>query len=205
MASTMSPLPIAARYTRSVHIQRDFNDHDALAGYQITPLVMHATERIQAGLQPMSKVRAFSMIGPYGSGKSAFGLFLGHYLKSSSHVRRELFTKHGTSELSERLDPNGPRLLPVLVGGNNSGLRRAILMTLHTTLVQHVTPSTPVPDFVAALDAALDHPDVVDPQQVADLVEQATQYIAAEAPFDGIALIIDELGQYLDYRTYAVG
>jgi reverse gyrase len=88
MSELALPIPVAARYTRSVHLQRDFtNIRRTLSGYQVTPLVVLTLERIFSGLQPTSPARAFSIIGPYGSGKSAFGLFLAHYLRSDPSTR----------------------------------------------------------------------------------------------------------------------
>jgi hypothetical protein len=39
----------------------------------------------------------------------------------------------------------------------------------------------------------------VSPQRVAELVEEATQLVARTTPFAGVAVVIDELGQHLDY------
>lgn len=70
-------LPIAPRYMRSVHLLRDWLPQGVgIRDYQITPLVLHTAERIIAGLSPEAPSRAFSLIGPYGAGKSAFGVFL---------------------------------------------------------------------------------------------------------------------------------
>jgi|GEM_PF-5869948 len=41
MTDTLAMLPVATRYTRAVHIERDFVvGEPALAGYQATPLVL---------------------------------------------------------------------------------------------------------------------------------------------------------------------
>ena len=75
-------LAIVPRFTRAVHIRRDFRDlRYRLDGYQVTPLVRQAASRIVAGLAPGSSERAFSVVGPFGSGKSAFGLFVAHFLQ----------------------------------------------------------------------------------------------------------------------------
>jgi hypothetical protein len=88
MTDTLDLLPVATRYTRAVQIERDFvAGEQALAGYQATPLVLQTLGRILEGLQPTSTARAFSLTGVYGTGKSAFGLFLAHYLSSSYEVR----------------------------------------------------------------------------------------------------------------------
>src|SRR5262245_36778411 len=86
-----SALAIAPRFTRAIHIRRDFHDlRHRLDGYQVTPLVRQAAGRIVAGLAPGSHERAFSVVGPFGSGKSAFGLFVAHFLQRSPQSRRQL-------------------------------------------------------------------------------------------------------------------
>ncbi len=82
---------IASRFTRAVHIRRDFHDlRYRLDGYQVTPLVRQVAGRIVAGLTPGNGERAFSVVGPFGSGKSAFGLFVAHFLQRSAQSRRQL-------------------------------------------------------------------------------------------------------------------
>jgi hypothetical protein len=202
MTNLAVPLPIEARYTRSVHLQRDFSDIDvALIGYQVTPLVLQTIERVAAGLNPTSKDRAFSVIGPYGSGKSAFGLFLSHFLSSTSTDRQDLIVTHRTASFADRPIYNVPTLLPVLVSGNNSALRGAILRALRSTLEQRVDLTIRSQEFLDVLDAAVENVDEADPETITRLVEQATQHVAAESHFSGLVLVIDELGQYLNYTA----
>lgn len=59
MTTLLAPLRIEARYTRSVHLQRDFGSRASLAGYQVTPLVIQTIERIMAGLEPEATGRAW--------------------------------------------------------------------------------------------------------------------------------------------------
>ncbi len=199
MTDLAAPLSVAARYTRSVHIQRDAADIvGALTGYQVTPLVLTTTERIMAGIQPGSSERAFSITGPYGSGKSSYGLFLGHYLESSPHERQELIAKHAAGVIVDRPLYDGPRLLPVLVPGNNSSLRYALMRALYTTLTQRIEPVDGSDALITQLVAAIEIPDV-DPQRVAELLEAATRIVGTTSHFDGLVIIVDELGQYLNY------
>ena len=94
------PLPVVARYTRSVHIARDFDTIDrSLADYQITPLVLQTLERILAGVQQESTTRAFSLVGVYGTGKSSFGLFLAHYLSSEPAGRKQILASLSPAEI----------------------------------------------------------------------------------------------------------
>ncbi|NJN66148.1 MAG: hypothetical protein HC884_05250 [Chloroflexaceae bacterium] len=192
---TLDVLPVATRYTRAVHIERDFvAGEEALSGYQATPLVLQTLGRILDGLSPASTTRAFSLTGVYGTGKSAFGLFLAHYLSSSYEARQRLLEQHSTVTVYEGLVSAVPPLLPILISGNNGSLRQSVLQALYQMLTRHTSLPDTHPDLVAALQTPL-----VDAQRVAELVEQTNQALTEQTTSGGTLLIIDELGQYLDY------
>ena len=79
---------VRRRYARSVHLERDLHalpqepqvlggapegEGDALAGYLWTRSAHETLERIAQGLES-PRERAITLIGPYGSGKSALGV-----------------------------------------------------------------------------------------------------------------------------------
>ncbi len=66
---------VRPRFLRSVNLERDFRTPDALEGYVPTPSALSALERITAGVTEPAK-RAWSVTGPYGTGKSALALRL---------------------------------------------------------------------------------------------------------------------------------
>src|SRR5438105_10487777 len=71
---------VRSRFTRSVSLPRDWERHDALDGYILTPSSRGILERLIAAVDGTSAARAWSLTGPYGSGKSAFALFAAHVL-----------------------------------------------------------------------------------------------------------------------------
>src|SRR5258708_4597189 len=124
-------LGIAPRFARAVHIRRDFRDlRYRLDGYQVTPLVRQLAGRIVAGLAPGSSERAFSVVGPFGSGKSAFGLFVAHFFQRSAQARRQLLGSLKVANAAALLPLDTPSLLAGLVPGNHSSLRQAGLASL---------------------------------------------------------------------------
>ena len=196
-------LSVAPRFTRAVHIQRDFRDlRHRLDGYQLTPLVRQATGRILAGLEPGSTERAFSIVGPFGAGKSAFALFLGHYVERSPESRQQLLSSLKPAEGIEPLPLDPPSLLAVPVAGNNSALRAALLLALSTALKRQRTRlrGPAVEALLKELQRSATSPDL-DPQRVADLVATAAELVRESGAFAGLLLIIDELGQFLDYAA----
>jgi len=154
-------LAVAPRFTRAVHIRRDFRDlRYRLDGYQVTPLVRQAAARIGAGLAPGSAEPAFSVVGPFGSGKSAFGLFVAHFLQRAAPARRQLLASLKADAGPLPLD--APPLLAVLVPGNNSSLRRAVLIALGEAIAGQRLRTPALGALRHALDAAAADP-LLDP------------------------------------------
>ena len=68
------------RFLRSVNIGRDRSSKEGLEGYVLTPSVRTALARVLSAFTEKVTERAFTLTGPYGTGKSSFGLFLWHLL-----------------------------------------------------------------------------------------------------------------------------
>ncbi len=189
---------VAPRFTRSVHIGRDFRDlRFRLDGYQVTPLVRQTVGRIMAGLAANATERAFSVIGPFGAGKSAFGLFLAHFLQRRPAARRELLTSLDVPIPDPLLPLDAPTLLSVRVPGNYAPLRQALLQALNEALAGK-TRSPAIADLCQILETA-SHDPALDPVRTAAYVNEAARLLHAEGSFDGLLVVIDELGQFLDY------
>lgn len=194
-------LAVAPRFTRAIHIQRDFRDlRYRLDGYQVTPMVRQAAGRIIAGLAPTSNERAFSVIGPFGSGKSAFGLFVAHFLQRTASSRHQLLNSLKAADAATLLPPDAPSLLAVLVPGNNSSLRQAVLRSLGEALDAQRLKVPAVDILRVAIDVAARDP-ALDPARVAELVAEAARLLQFHSHFAGILVLIHELGQFLDYAA----
>jgi len=186
-------ISISSRFTRSVHIHHDFRDlRHRLDGYVVTPLVQQTTIRILRSLHSENRERAFSIIGPFGAGKSAFALFLAHFLQRNVQSRHLLLSSLHADRNAFPVDV--PSLLAVTVPGNNTSLRYAVVHALLDALKRsHIkVPKT--------IQQAIDE-KTLDPVQTAELFEYTAHYLKEHSHFKGIVLIIDELGQYLDYAA----
>ena len=137
---------VQRRFLRSVNLERDFYSPDPLDGYLLTASAVVAFDRLAAGIaQPHA--RAFSLTGPYGSGKSAFALFASKALAPASL---------GAAPLRERLrglGPEGGRGLfardeqgfwPVLITGTREALAPALRRGLFDALDQLPAPAARV-------------------------------------------------------------
>lgn len=74
-AATLDALVVVSpRFARSISLVRDVHRLDALDGYVLTATGRDILRRLADALRGDSPTRAWSLTGPYGSGKSAFGL-----------------------------------------------------------------------------------------------------------------------------------
>jgi hypothetical protein len=185
---------ITSRFTRSVQLTRDFDLRRTLAGYVVTPLVIETTARIVGGLRPGGE-RAFSIIGPYGAGKSACGLFIAHWLQRGSESRMRLLRGLRAEAHAEQLDADGPTLLAVLVTGGSGELRRAIVAATQLAVRRAAAPGSRA--LVDALEQAASAATPPTPADVAALLAAATAHVHAAGRHAGLVLVIDELGQSL--------
>lgn len=69
-------IEVGHRSVRSVSLDEDRGDPEVLRGYAVGEHVLDALRRIAISLQEEPRSRAFSITGPYGSGKSSFALLL---------------------------------------------------------------------------------------------------------------------------------
>jgi len=62
-------ISVAPRYARSINIERDFASASALDGYIITATAQRTLARITDALGNELNQRAWTITGPYGSGR----------------------------------------------------------------------------------------------------------------------------------------
>lgn len=188
-------IKINPRFLRSVNIERDFGDALALEGYVSTAETSRYLQRIGRGLRAESGERAWRITGDFGSGKSSFALVLANILSRQA------------SDLPKNLKPlrqelglhRPPKLLPVLVTGAREPIAFAVVRGLHTALTRHIDGRKKFQS--RELAAQLLELGRADDRQVIELIESASAELIHKEVFDGILLIIDELGKSLEYAA----
>jgi len=73
---------IGTRFLRSVNLEKDYAAASQNGDYIITPTARQILHRLSEALEDRSPYRAWTITGPYGVGKSAFGVFLTRVLCS---------------------------------------------------------------------------------------------------------------------------
>ncbi len=168
-------IEVRGRFHRSVHVARDWVG-GADREYLATPAVLGLAEQIADELGRDAGTRAWTVTGPYGAGKSAFALFLARALASAEPPGE------AARSLRNRCLGDRPPLLPILIQAERAPLAPAIVQTLEGAqglrLGRRARAATKRPSSVV------------------DLVVEA-----AARSEGGVALIVDELGKYLEYAA----
>ena len=194
---------VERRFRRSVNLDRDAGTPAALDGYIVTPAVRRALSQIADGLSEECGDRAWSLVGPYGSGKSAFAVFLAELLSPSASSG----AKAAQKLLRESSDIAVPRqrLHPVVLTAERAPLDTLLLKALGSTLEsiwrrqkgpkprvlktigQFVNESGPEPSRCVTSD-------------VVGCFEDALRAMAAKTGA-GLLVLVDEAGKALEYAA----
>ena len=80
--SIKNKIHVNTHYTRSINLERDADSLKVVNSYISTSRALRLFSRVSEGFGYKQAPRAWSLIGPYGSGKSSSSVFLSHLLSS---------------------------------------------------------------------------------------------------------------------------
>ena len=204
---------VRGSFQRSINLVRDFYSDQDLDNYIVTSkareLIKRVIETITAGQVIGS---AWSITGPYGSGKSSFALFLAHLLRGNADALNKL--TDADPALTDRIEcANTGIYCPVLVVGSRKPLNLALLEGLiHSAdsflasfARHHGEPSKKVKACRIVLRDIVREAKAVTSSDVRDEIVvdlyQKTAAVVHTATNGGLLLIIDELGKLLEYAA----
>ena len=171
-----SNVTISRQFLRSVNLEADLGRTDALQGYICQDTAKSLVKNMAHHLN-QSRQKAFTWTGPYGGGKSSLALVLGSLvspikeLKSEAKKLLKLEVDDGI-ELAFGSSKDGWLVLPVV------GKRDSVIGAISKALDKALGTNTKKPkaaDVIAALTAE-----------------------AVKRKKDGVLLIVDELGKFLE-------
>ena len=183
---------IGRRYLRAVDMKRDLLDSDALNGYILTPSVRDGFERVVRGLRRGSTQRAFRVTGPYGCGKSSFGLFLARsFMGDEGDETAERMLRYDTDS------SDVPRFLPLILVGRRASLADDILRALIETAGSSAGTDRTTVNKAKKVRKMRENGQR-DVQIVLDLLSSYAGRLHKRTGF-GLLLLIDEMGRYLEF------
>lgn len=200
---------IKSRFGRSVNLERDFYSSVSLNGYVLTTTARHALGRVVEAFFDETAARAWTLTGPYGSGKSTFALFAAKILDYKSPIEswqarnvikekdfelwRKLFQSENT--LFDESD-SSPRLFPILISGAREPLAKAILRGVKSALKNSTDENLQA--LVGAVES-LETADSAIGKQIIELLGKITQILRQTKQNIGLLIVIDELGKLLEF------
>ena len=194
---------VERRFRRSVNLDRDAGSPAALDGYIVTPAVRRALAQIADGLGEEGGDRAWSLVGPYGSGKSALAVFLADLLSPSASPGGKAARKL----LNESSDVALPRqrLHPVVLTAERAPLDTLLLKALGSTLEaiwrrQRGAKPRVLKTIRQYLDELGPESSRCATSDVVACFEEALRAMAAKTGA-GLLLMVDEAGKALEYAA----
>ncbi|MEM8779051.1 MAG: hypothetical protein AAGF26_09300 [Cyanobacteria bacterium P01_G01_bin.49] len=214
------------RYSRSINLERDINQLEALEGYIPTNRSITTLRRILSGIasQGSNRVggmalalqssgnRAWTLTSVYGTGKSAFAHYLTALLADNNSKLRIKGLEIAKNTLGED-SPDYQTLTQVIpekgyicavVTGQREPISHTIIRALSRGVETYWKPAQrnkiPAIAKLTDLETELVSEKAIDSRKIVEIVQEL-----ATASKTGIFLIIDELGKSLEYAAYNQG
>ncbi|WP_413143756.1 hypothetical protein [Burkholderia cepacia] len=192
-------LGIGPGSVRSISLERDLYDPLALNAYMVTPAVVAALEQLGRALNSDSPQRAWKVVGPYGSGKSALGVAAGQLLAGAQHFSLIAGALETQSKQAHALFAESKRY-PVALVGSRVSLGAALARALHR-VVESWEKSKSVSLFKKRLDLASGTYDGVGLNTAVAAMVRDFADAAVASGFSGVVLLIDELGKFVEHAA----
>ncbi len=204
--SLQTKVTVNTHYTRSVNVERDADSRALIDAYIPTSRAVRTLERIVSVFGNQQAPRAWSLVGPYGSGKSSFAVFLSQLLGEPLQPASKL----ALSVLKVDEEPLAKRISNHTRG--SAGYCRILLTGAPEPLAQRIATAL----YVAAQEVLGSRHKVVNAldqlQSNGQLTSQALllqlaafQDALSLKGYRGVIFIIDELGKFLEYEARHYG
>ena len=189
-------------YTRSTNVERDSGALATIAAYHPTTRGVALLEDVAAAFGKGNQPRAWSLIGPYGSGKSTFGVFLHALLGAGDEAAIEAAKVLATQSrpLATRFRRQKPWCRVVLTGSPEP-LSRRLLTALDASASSfwHGRPGRKPRVLQDIHNAATGQQEVMESHILAliDALRDALERVGA----GGLLFVLDELGKFLEFEV----
>lgn len=199
--SLADKIEVNTRYTRSTNVERDRGSRSIIEAYLPTARGIGLLDDITGALGSDDQPRAWSLIGPYGSGKSSFALFL-HELLGSKGGAKALATKVLAGErpdLARRFTRQQPWCRVVLSGSEEPFSDRLLAALDEAATAFWAGKQGRKPAVLTDIRKARKVDDAPD-SRILELVD-ALQTTLERTGAGGLLMVIDELGKFLEYAA----
>ncbi len=207
--SLIGKIGVNTHYTRSINLERDANSIEVVRAYIPTSRALRTLTKVSEAFHEQQAPRAWSLVGPYGSGKSSFSVFLSHLLsgpnEATSCEARNILTKVNDSlgeQFTEETKTEG--YLKVLITGAPEPLGKRIVKGMCDAAANYWKGSKGKnPKILIQLKDTLTQ-EAISTTEIVSLMKSLQEQLEKKG-CSGIMLIIDELGKFLEYEARHYG
>ena len=209
--SIVDKVSVNTHYTRSINLERDADSVSVVGAYIPTSRALRTLERMAESFKAEESPRAWSLVGPYGAGKSSFAVFLAHLLGQPMDAATKVALKNlrASDEVLAKnyraLTHGNSGYCTVLLTGSPESLGKRLLQSLAEKADEiwgrKRGRSPGVVDRLAHLAERRELPIVSEVLECVQLMQVALR----RAGYSGLLLVIDELGKFLEYEARHYG
>ncbi|HFE39110.1 MAG TPA: hypothetical protein ENK06_11940, partial [Gammaproteobacteria bacterium] len=203
-------IQINTYYTRSINLERDADSLDVVKAYIPTTRALQTLEKIKHSLTEDKSPRAWSLVGPYGSGKSSFANFISHLLANSDHAasaaaEKLLASKDATlARQFKKIKKDKHGHCCILLTGSPEPLSKSLMQAIAASAEQYFSHMGKKKLKIISDLYAIAQQQTVSTKQIVDAVKKLQKDVAKHGG-NGVLILIDELGKFLEYEARHYG
>lgn len=190
---------------RSVHIERDLIVSAVAQGYVLTSQGRATLGRILDRFRGETPSRAWTLTGPYGSGKSYFSLFLMNLLSRSLPMHDYAVTQLAQVEplfVNQIHDLTGPTASRGWLAVPITGYRTSLQNCIRRGLYQALQPYTYNPEVAQLAQDRVLLDESATSRALIEWLQRLQEIIRKPGlDFNGILIVLDEMGKPLEYTA----
>ncbi|WP_321528566.1 hypothetical protein [Sedimenticola selenatireducens] len=209
--SLVDIINVKTHYTRSINMERDSDSMSVVEAYIPTTRALRTMRSMVEALSVDEAPRAWSLVGPYGSGKSSFAVFLTHLLSDPASAASQAALKKlrsadaGTARKFAELSKATQGYCTVLLTGSPESLAKRLVDSLAKSARSiWANRRGRSPSVVDRLDEISQSKEIPTTTEILSLVEEL-QTALARIDHNGLLIVIDELGKFLEYEARHYG
>ena len=196
-------ITINNKIARSVNLERDASNIEQIQNFQITPMARHVLKRFIDALEG-EPVTAWSLTGPYGTGKSAFC----NYFFALCAGERDVMGKMALANLKNTdvilkkkfisaLQYSGIKgFIPLRSVSQHEPLNKTLLNSLNIALLDIKCNKTEFTSLKKKVISLMDK-TIIPTSEIIKVLKQTSQITGKK-----LLIVIDEFGKNLEYMTH---
>ncbi len=192
-------IELGGGHIRSIALDRDLQSEFAVKNYLLTPAAAAALKQVGEGLANGQTQRSWKIVGPYGSGKSALGIMLAQLLKGrKSHPAAAAALAKSAPQLVPLFET--ANRFPLAIIGSRVSIGTALMQAVSDAL-SRMSKSKAASLLKKNIDAEAQSYKGMSVNAVAGLLAADFAQVAIAEGFDGVLLLIDEVGKFVEHAA----